>query len=285
MAKYDRRLLIPYLQDVCCVELLLANVNKTCKETANQLRHLQLGTSMDKEPEKPWQPKGNWIVTLCVGGALAVAAVFLILSKTMWTLVGIGSAGLAAFLLYSSSRQLRRQNRYLRKMAQYRRDMDGYNNRRSAREENLEKTAQLRDQLEVLRSRRQALGMLLDQLYAVGIVPESYRNVYASWYLCEAVQNGGGEDPALILQSFVLKEAITELEKNGKIPAEVLIRRRVMTAIQHRLDHALAREYTDGLRHAAQLPENREHQALYLQIIEADMAVTRYFGENDYIVK
>ena len=118
MAKYDRRMLIPYLRDLYCTELLLMYKKERHRAILERKKKLTDRLAGETEMEAPGESYSNVPVVLCLLSAVLCAvailcAVFFGNSAALfrWLLVICLVLGLLCVLLLIGSRKRRKKQR------------------------------------------------------------------------------------------------------------------------------------------------------------------------------
>lgn len=277
---YDKNYLIPYLQNLYSVELLYRRVNHAYEHAARQQRYYQAQLVHDKQPARPHEPKGNWILMVCLGGVLALGALSMLITMSVWSAVGIVLGGLAAQCFYLARKYLRAQKRYLRRIEQFRKETQDYVERKDQRTEHLREEAKWKPLTERLSKNRQELAGLREQLYAVGLIPGEHHNVYAVSFLYDGVRFGMAEDLEELLQSYSYLDVKKKLDPNMEQQTEFIVKQRAYLAKQERMG-----EFLNQPDFEAMVPETVEHFELYRRMLQCNEEVSRYFAENPYILE
>lgn len=182
MARYDRRLLVPYLQDVCSVELLCERAARdvaACRATLNAARK-QEGRKADYVQE----PSLLSMLSMHLVGWAIVAILFIVVAANgsglailLFILVGgtILGASLATIWKVPGeyAYEKRKYESYLAEQAGYDREKAHYREIANIQEK----------KIALLNKRLNSVQQLRQQVYSVNIIPNKYRNRHAAYYL------------------------------------------------------------------------------------------------------
>lgn len=277
---FDKKYLIPYLQNLYSVELLYRKVNHSYEHASRKQRYYQSQLVQDKQPVRPHEPKGNWIVMVCLGVVLALAAIAMLSTMSIWSVAGIVFGGLAAQSFYFATKMIRAQKRYLRRIKQFREETEHYIERKERRTEHLQEEAKWKPLTERLSKNRQELTELREHLYAVGLIPEACQNVYAISHLYDGIRFGSSEDLEELQQSYEYLQVKKRLDPNMEQQTEFVVKQRAYLAKQEQMG-----EYLGQTDEETAVPETVEHFQLYRQMLRCNAEVSRYFAENPYILE
>ena len=277
---YDKNYLIPYLQNLYSVELLYHKVNHDYEHAARKQRFYQSQLVHDKQPVRPHEPKGNWIVMVCLGAVLSLIAIGMLSTMSIWAVGGILIGGLSAQCFYLAAKLLRAKKRYLSRIERFRKETQDYIDRKDQRAERLREEAKWKPLTERLSKNRQELAGLREQLYGIGIIPEAYHNVYAVSHLYDGIRFGSADDLEELLQSYAYLDVKKKLDSNMEQQTEVIVKQRAYLAKQEQMGELLEQPDFDAL-----VPETVEHFELYRRMLQCNAEVSRYFAENPYIVE
>lgn len=296
MANYDRRFLVPYLQNICSMELICSKLEKELVQSNNRIKQLQ--GSLNAKLTKPSYPQkgekkaelANNIPPIIIGVLIALAGLLWILCiKVLWL---IGAAGIAfgALFIFTGAAEIAEEKRkvaeyYSERKLGYERAMKEYNSKVAA----LPKTGQA---LENAKNENVRIGRELSKartvrkdLYSVNIIPNQYRNLYAAYYLYEFISSGRETDLEKVIQTFVLEEIKRRLDVVISQNQQILVNQRIQIAMQEHQNRTIAENHRNQMRQFARMERNMELQNDYLQMIEKDQQLTNYILVADYVRK
>lgn len=303
MANYDRKILIPYLQDVCSTELLCDRLKKEvyqCNCDVKNLWNVANQTVVDPAyPQKsdfPVDELGSNIACAIFGGVIALAGL-LIQLLIHWSLfefiikiVSIGLmvvGGLLVLLFVSNIRSSfkERNCQYLRAVEKCKECVEL---NRTIRDQIPQyKTLLYNSQQELaIRERRlQDAEELRENVYRVNIIPGKYRDKYVAYYLYDYFSTSRETDLDKIIQTLLLDEIKEKLDKIIAQNEEIILSQRIQIALQEQQNRTIAENHREMLRHIARLEQNQELQIDYQNMIEQNQRVTNFILAADYLQK
>ena len=301
VAKYDRELLVPYLQDVC--SLHYAELEVACKMFEIQKKIIQLKHGREIEPPQEPEYEEEWNL---ISGTIAGAGVFLMVGPVVALLWGLlldefrnGQLGLVIaeiilgiplgwFLWHmfgTPVKQAQRNN--AERYEQYLADLRVYKNEKIRLEKEDEiargRIPALESRLAYYSSERQKISNLLKLSYGAGVLPTQYRDVYAATYLYDYFSNSRADDLDQVLNTYVLeqiKDKLDEIIENQRI--SILQQRIILVNQQRSMEEQRAHnEYMR--RKIRQIASSVEEQNQYLSMVECNTAATAYFAAAQYL--
>lgn len=284
MAKYDRKLLIPYLETVYCAELLLLKVQRDYKSASDNKLTYQLRLEADNPPEPPKNQSGEWKVLLPIGILLGFIALTMLFSgNAIKILLSFVVGFIAFFFLLGAYTDLEYKSWYEEGYRKYTDQLRAYNSRKSERESN-RRMMDSWDQQMVLREKRvREVRKLRDRVYSVNVIPLPYRNVYAAHFLYEFFRSGQADDLEQVIAIFVLEEIKARLDRVIDQQMEMILNQRAIIANQERIDSRIAENHKREMNQIAMLNENAQQSNKYLEMINANLELNNYFAYNNYI--
>lgn len=292
MTRYDRRLLVPYLRDVCSVELLLNRVQNEAAIAQNNVYSYSNKYNSDKKPIEPQSVGsyegsgcGCWAVTILL---LAVSLFCIFLSESLiLMIVGCFLGMVALFAIRFISEEFSDRSRELdvhdSQMETYKQALDAYNSREGEREFNLAKAQEWNRMLSVRNQRVTEVQRLRDKVYKANVIPLPYRNIYAAHFLYDYFRSSQSDDMDHALQMFVLEEIKQKLDRIIDQQTEIILGQRAMLAEQERTNRTLAENHKREMMQLATLNENAVRRNQYLEMINTNLEVSNFFAFHDYI--
>lgn len=285
MARYDRRMLVPYLQDVYAVELLLRRVQKEASAAQGAVHTYQKRYDSDKKPE---EPVGGGLAAMLICAVLGLIAVPFALYLIYFTgsaliLAGIALGFVAGCLFYASYLALERYCSYRKEVKKYKNDLKEYEARKGNRDQNKSMITTWSKALETRKKRVTEVRQLRDTIYNANVIPMPYRNIYAVSFLYDYFRTSQADDVDMILQTFVLEEIKAKLDVIIEQQAEMIINQRATIANQEKMEESIARNHEKEMRRLANLNENAERRNQYLEMINTNLVVSNFFAYHDYI--
>ena len=289
MAKYDRRLLVPYLEDLCSVELLYVKLSKELSHAQGRQWNYENLVKNDIPPAKPPKAVDNsglicfvWFAIIGLG----IWALTLFFSGLFLRMLGAVVIAFICFMLYLFAQGLSWDDESSRKKNEkYEKELKQYNDRAQVRSNNKQQEAHWHNQANILQKRVQEVKKLREGIYNANVIPIPYRNVYAVHFLYEYFRSSSADDVDMILQTFVLEEIKSKLDTIIQQQTEIILNQRMMIANQHKMNQTLARNHEQQMKQLANLNENAERQNQYLEMINTNIQITNFFAYHDYITR
>lgn len=288
MACYDRRILVPYLRDVCSVELLcsyLQNRVEKCEHDIKKFNHLISWTQFLEDPKPPRaaERKGfSFPIAFCIGVVLwrfSTLSAFVFIGK--WTIIFGGLFQLVAmYNTFASNRK--RQKEYEDALKQYNtvcRNNKTERNKIPKYQTELEtKQAELRRLSEQLHECQK----LRSDVYDVNIIPSKHRDIHAAYYLYDYFSSSGENDMNEIIQTLLLDEIGLKLDEMIAQNGETLLKQRYQLAMQELQNQSVAEQHRAELQQLAEREQNQKLQRDYQSMIAINQQVTDFFSAIDY---
>lgn len=287
MASYDRRILIPYLQDVCAAEMLCRKLEQEIQSAKSESEKFIRWANADYEdPKAPewdkYKPdngkKTGGIVALIIYGGIG-----LILFPI--GLIGVGM-GIAAYLSGAKEQEkceARAKKEYDAAVKAYKAKCATQKSHRENRPAWREKARQLTVKGNDLSEKLKAAKALRNDIYSVNIIPARYRNIHASYYLYDYFDTCRENDLDKIIQTMLLDEIIKRMDKLIIQNQEIILNQRMQIALQETQNRAIADNHREEMRQLARMETNQERQLDYQRMIEANQEMTNFFLTVDYI--
>lgn len=286
MAKYDRRLLVPYLEDLCSVELLHVKVSNEFRHAKEKYWDYQNRLKYDVKPKEPQNEEGNGIILYLIGAALVVWAVIWFFSGSILRMLGAVAIGFVCIFIFTEADCQRTNEAACREeYERYEKALKQYNDRAQVRSNNKQQESYWLSQATTLQKRVQEVEKLREGIYKANVIPIPYRNVYAVHFLYEYFRSSSADDVDMILQTFVLEEIKSKLDTVIQQQTEIILNQRMMIANQHKMNQTLARNHEQQMKQLANLNENAERQNQYLEMINTNIQITNFFAYHDYITR
>ena len=295
MAQYDRRILIPYLQDVCSMELLCAKITREINESTNRIR--QYHSVINRKIIDPEVPKySDFEPSEDIGGTLSVIAwivAFFLggLWLTQWSIilglipVGLGVT-LCLYFMYADKKEKKEiESKYQRKLQYWEETV--VENEKARKEVPKYYTALQQEQKKnkVLQSRLYDAQALRKNLYDVNIIPKQYRNIYAAYYLYDYFSTCRENDLDKIIQTMLLDEIKKKLDKIIVQNEKIILNQRIQQALQEQNNQIAAEHHRMELDAIVRLEQNQELQLDYQNMIVQNQVVTNFLLAADYLYR
>ena len=289
MAKYDRRFLVPYLQDVCSIELLLVRLQKEYHAADRNLIHNQNKLNSDVPPPKVEvvsRSVGKFFAIVAGGCFTSIMVCIIIGSYILPVLFEILAfilflAGL--FFCYLAKVAFDDAFESEKKEEEYKKKLMAYKKRESERDSYRKNIASWKNQRNLIIGRIEEVKKLRERIYNINVIPHQYRNVYAAHFLYDFFRGGQEDDLEKVIGIFVLEEIKARLDKVIEQQTEMILNQRVMLANQDRMNKQIAENHEQEMRQYAKMVESGERRNQYLEMINTNLEISNYFAYNEYI--
>ena len=292
MAIYDRRLLVPYLQDVCSSELLCARLEKEISQCSrdiasleNTLRHKIVDPCYPIEEDyksKDLIPCILWTIAFLVVTYIG----YLIGANILGIPIMIGGGLYAVIFGTEAVDQIQRSKKKREEVFQnYYRILEINKQERAKVPQFQNALCERQREYATLVERYDEAENLRDTVYSVNIIPSKYRDKYAVYYLYDYFRTSRENDLDKIIQTLLLDEIKQKLDKIISQNEEIALAQRYQIALQEGQNKAIAENHREQLQQIARLESNQELQLDYQRMIATNQEVTNFFLASDYIEK
>lgn len=300
MAKYDRRILVPYLRDVCSAEMLCAKITReigNCKTDINNLSNQVNQKIVD--PARPYDSTRNMDSNFAnhVAYIIIWLGIPLFVALLAFLCFGIESLGFVIVCIIVATifggpgiwdvLDDKRKDK-----AETQEALDRYHNQieynKRLRNQIPAKKQQLlskQDYLCHLQNRMADAKKLRENLYGVNIIPARYRNIYAAYYLYDYFDSCREDDLDKIIQTMLLDEIKQRLDKVIVQNEQILLNQRIHLALQEQQNRTIAENHRQEMKRIASMERNQERQLDYQHMIARNQEVTNFFLAADYLRK
>ncbi|MBP9990437.1 MAG: hypothetical protein KBT45_03310 [Bacteroidales bacterium] len=289
MACYDRRILVPYLRDVCSTELLCSYLQKEVEKCEYNITKFNQLISWAQKIEDPQSPRASERTGYSFLAALYLCILlFGLLISIAFQIIGFciilfGGIGITAILFDEIKRNRMLQEKYEEKVKRYKcicRNNRTERNRIPQYQTALEtKQAELRALSEQLREAQKLRGAVYD----VNIIPLKYRNLHVAYFLYDYINSCYENDLDKIIQTLLLDEISQKPDEMIAQNEEMLLNQRHQIAVQELQDPSETEQHRGELQQLAELEQNQELQGIYQTMIAKNKQVTDFFLAADYI--
>lgn len=289
MAQYDRNILVPYLRDVCSVEILCSRIQKEINTTSNEIQSLK--NTIGQRIIDPAPPVMSNDTENSDGGIIAFLLIFSVgffVAVTPLWIIGIGimlfgAFGVAMCMSDKSEEKERNEKSYKEEADRYSRVIK---NNMIARG----RVPQLQSRLVMKQADYKSLSSALseakklrNEVYSVNIIPTKYRNYRCAYYLYDYFNTGRESDLDKIIQTLLLDEINQKLDRVIMQNEEILMNQRYQIALQEK-QNAENRERNEAmLKQIVALEKNQELQLDYQNMIAKNQMVTNFFLASEYV--
>ncbi len=280
MARYDREFLVPYLRDVCALEMAAQRLDGRQFQLVQ--REIRLNASVDNSP--PERPE-IIPVRSCGGFSAARIGGFCSLLGLVFQsplLVLLGLVPLVAGL--GSCYQLAQNNKA--KEEKYNRELQAFEEAEQKRKNyRAQKMPPIKREQNLCSSERKKVNANLQRVYGVNIIPSHYRNIYVAVYLYDWFSTSQSDDLDMALSMFVLEEIKSRLDQIIANQTEIILNQYTMISDQRRFQEEQRVHNQRLMARLDQICASNDERNAYLRMIESHNATTAYFAAADYIRK
>ena len=293
MANYDRRILVPYLRDVCSVEMLCRKLEQDVAYYRREAdKYAQWANRTYADPPKPDR------INYSMGdeSASAGAPVFVIIilvgiwlcSVPFLCILGIpailyGLLGVWVMLSENHDAKRKGDERFQHDMEVYRKQVEQNRQWRAQKSGWKASSDKLRAKQNQAEKNLDMAKTLRAKLYSVNIIATKYRSIHAAYYLYDYFSTSRETDLDKIIQTMLLEEIIQRLDKIIAQLQDVLLNQRRQIAIQDSQNRMIAENHREEMKRIANMEKNQELQLDYQHMIERNQEVTNFFLAADYI--
>ena len=277
MAKYDRRMLIPYLRDLYCTEILLMQKQEQRYSIQENKRKLTNRLGNGEIMDAPKEQSADSLLILCFLSAVICAVVVLcavffgngtgLFLKLLLICVLLGL--LCVLLLIRNRKNQKKQQEYQKWLKKHQEEQNRIHQKLEYFDRQLEELAEMCNVLHGIRH----------SLYSVNVIPAHYRTVQAVQYLLEYFKTSKANNPDIVLQTFIIEELRKPHLEIDKRMAEITMHQRILLANQIVADEAQSEYAFAQLRTIAEQEKNPDLRMQYQKIILEN------WNLSDYILK
>ena len=302
MANYDRRFLVPYLQDVCSVEMLCSKLQREinrCNANIDNLTY-EIDTAIIVEPKYPqrsdFRTDGDTMANSIVP-SLIFFLTPIIIAITVFSKIGREGLGLiivlalvAIFLggpwVLDIIGFVTENNAHYKKcLASYSENMEDYRRRKAALAEKRAEIQKIKIQIDVLRQHLSSAKKLREQVYSVNVIPYDYRSLHVAYYLHRHFSTSQETDLEKVLQTMLLNDIVKRLDKIISQNEEGLLNQRIQIAMQEQANRTMVENHREEMAKIAKMEANQQLQIGYQQMLIENQRVTNFFLAADYLRK
>lgn len=275
MTRCDREFLIPYLKDVCTLELMKKKLNAEKFKTLSQIDQIE-NYRIPEEPQVP--TRDSWLLDSFLSVIGLVVFFPLLFTRGGWGMLFIiVPCAMSLFFSYSSS-----SDKYDREMKEYEREKANRKAALQKRDQERKKLPGLRNTLSIQNQELQTIANQLQNVYSVNIIPGQYRNIYAAVYFYDWFSKGRSDDLDMAINTFVLEQIKDRLDRIIQQLSEVLINQSISIANQEK-SLAQQDQYQARMENRLkQIQASHDEQLMYLDMIESHTRVSAFFAAENY---
>ncbi len=280
MAKCDREFLIPYLEDICTLELMSRKLISERYSTKNIISNIE-NFYIPNKPKAPRETNDWFWEHILYAVAIVFMLPLLAVRGGFLVLVGLIPCCMILVCAYFEAKK-----EFEEECSKYRNETARRNQALNQRELEWAKLLALRERLSAQNKEIQMVSDLLQKAYSANIIPGQYRNLYASVFLYDYFSKARfADDLDMVLNTFVLEQIKDRLDTIITQLSEVLINQSISISKQ---EDALEQQkkYQKRMEHKiSQIQASNEEQEMYLDMIESHTRITAYFAAENYFNK
>jgi len=298
MANYERRILVPYLQDVCSMEMLCAKLKRDIANANNEID--RLNRRIKEEVYVPSRPyRDNYrksemmvpsVVILILLGVIPLGlSIWGMIDHHPWfgVLLGLicgvffGFVGLMGIVGATAEAD----DEYEKALKKFNQCLDESKKHQQQIPIMTQKKKEWENYLRTRRGYLNSAQAMCRELYAVNIIPPRYRNIHVAYYLYDFFQGSRETDLEKVIQTMLLDEIIQRLDKIIVQNEQIILNQRMEIALQEGNNKMIAENNRQQMLKLAQMERNQEMQLDYQHMIEKNQRVTNYLLAADYLKK
>lgn len=296
MARMNREILVPYLQDVCALHLAKKKYQDRIGALHSEIKSISKAAVLPRPANKEKVGVTGFAAVGAIGGSAVGCGLVLAIPVLLITAFDNNYRGglyqVADFLLtggmlvavicfvmhlFSKSSQnekIEQENRLLEQ--KWRQQSVAKINEADA------KCAPIFKEISRLEQQITVIDGLLTRIYSANLIPSRYRDLYAAVYLYDWFSTGMSDDMDMALNTYVLEQIKSRLDMIIRNQAEQIINQRTIIANQARSMNMIERNAQQMRAKVSRMNETLEKQNMYLKMIDSNVAATRYFAEEAY---
>lgn len=295
MANYDRRILVPYLQDVCSAEMLCSKLTRDINNCKHRINNIN--AYINQPLKNPIYPNMSDYAEIseqmgCFGSVL-MGLGFIALSLYLWkwlSFLCIAGIVVGVVVIYGSCSSAKEESDYSN--AQYDAALERYQKEKNYNEEvkkNIPHQQQMLQKeqqfLSTLQQQLYSAQRLRDNVYSVNVIPSRYRNIHVAYYLYDYFNSCRETDLDKIIQTMLLDEIIQRLDRIIAQNEQIMLNQRMHLAMQEKQNRMMAEQHREEMKSIARMEKNQQLQLDYQDMIAKNQMVTNFFLEADYLRK
>lgn len=282
MAKYDRRILLPYLQNLYCIELSIRQQQLVIEQYRNALIQLEERLAGDVEPREGPPPSAGAAVTFAAISlvwcfACAVFSVMGVNDSKIWIAAG---AALVLALIFLGL--------FLRSFSKYNQNNRQYQEavkRRIPFEQREKYHRWLEQRIHRIRDRMNAAGEMLEEaislrrsLYNLNVLPVQFRSMDAAEYLYDYFVSSKADDIDAVIQSYAVSLLYPDVPPEEPKNTARILNQRIRTAEQVTSDLSYRHYYKTYVQRIMEAEANSDMRELYFKLVQADLQSAAFFA-------
>ena len=286
MATYNRTILLPYLQDVCSMEMACMRISRDIQECNNRIKNInQQLQNCTVKPNKPTKDSGVYWLVMIICVTYLVWFVSTLFNVGVFLKILMVALVLIFVILPAIGDRVQAKQNYRIAVERYQNALYDYEHRQEKVHQFEQSLAGEKRKLQILNKQLTSAQTLRDRLYGVNIIPSRYRNVHVSYYLYDYFTSTRETDLDKIIQTMLLDEIIKRLDKIILQNEEIILNQRMQIAIQEKQNQMISRNHQQTMGQLARMERNQELQMDYQYMIAYNQEVTNFFLAANYWYK
>ncbi|MBO5954084.1 MAG: hypothetical protein J6Q53_08240 [Oscillospiraceae bacterium] len=233
------------------------------------------------EPEEPlYESMFMPISMLISGGCLVVITMIMTIPVFLVDLVAWGAILIGGIALcVNKKKNDEMEYTYQIKLDTY------YEQMRELKKEDQKYAAMAFAECSLCHEERKKIDALLEKAYSANVIPNKYRDMYATVYLYDWFSTSMATDMDMALNMFVLEEIKDRLDTIIKMLNKSLLNQRIIIENQEKSIKQQEQWHKQMCDKLDKMQVTAEENTRYLAMIEANTATVSYFAYADYIRK
>lgn len=291
MARYDREFLVPYLEDICALQLskkkivgMIASSHKEIKKI-NDSALKNVGEPDLEAYKEPGDATVGEIGTGCFGMVCLISSLitffvgiveppFLVLAAVLFVL-GISTTNNFMSAEDTANEKIKERNDE--------KERDHAVKQMAALVVAEPQVNAVKDRIRFLEGEIRRIDQLLERAYSINILPRWYRDLYSAVYLYDWFSNSRADDLDMALNTLVLEQIKDRLDTIIRNQGEQIINQRIMIANQHKAMEQADCHHAALMARLDRIEATNEDRNMYLSMIEANTAANAYFTAANYL--
>lgn len=297
MANYDRKILVPYLEDVSCVEIMYHKVATQCQQTEQEYRRYKNYANMKfRKPEYPLKEEPITTINPSIVIVIGLSAILLIIGIICNAAKGprgmgdflsiIGGIGIfvggVGFVCEYNKAQRTVEENYYSEIEQYKIDLKNYEQNTKNTQSYYEYAHKLKLELNEILSHKRELEELKKKMYAPNVIPVQYRTLDSVCYLYDFFRTSRETDLEKVIQIMILDNINQKILNIINKLDQIIINQKIQISQQSALYKEIQEQRTEEMKAIAKAEQDTVKQLEYLSMIEANTAADAYFSLATY---
>lgn len=291
MARYNREFLVPYLEDICALQLAKQKMRRMIESSKKEISNINQEALEKVEAPHLEAYKGETdltgVGTGCLGVVIGVAAlVFFFGALVSGELVMLIIPGILVVIeVYLVTKSFGAKDTENEKIQE--RNNEKERNHAIAQMAALvvvePQVDAVKNRIASLESEIKKIDTLLEKQYSINVIPGWYRDLYPAVYLYDWFSNSRADDLDVALNTLVLEQIKDRLDTIIRNQGEMIINQRIMIANQKKSMEQAERHYAMLMAKLDRIEASNEDRNMYLNMIEANTAANAYFAAANYL--